>query len=95
VSKDKAYDGPNRRNEDDYRRMVQEVAEEAAHKAVEETLEKLGIDPDEHKEVQKDMIWMRKYREMSEKIGSRVLLTAFTLLTVGIAGAVWSQVSGK
>jgi len=92
VSKN-TWDGEERR--EDMRRMMKEIAEEAAHKAVEETLEKLGIDPDEYKEVQKDMIWMRKWREMSEKVGSRVLLTVATLLTAGVITIIWAQITGN
>jgi hypothetical protein len=32
---------------------------------------------------------------MAEKVGSRVLMTLFTIVTVGIAGLVWSQMGGS
>ncbi len=75
--------------------MIKAVAHEAAHEAVAETLEKLGVDLDNHLEMQEDFAWMRRWRKLSEKVGSRVLLTLLTLGTVGLAGLVWSQISGK
>lgn len=72
------------------------VAKEAAHEAVRETLTTLGVDMEKPLEMQEDFAWMRRYRQMSEKVGSRVIMTVITLMTVGVAGIVWSQVgNGK
>lgn len=74
--------------------LIKEAARAAAHEAVIEVLEKIGIEPDEHKEVQKDMIWMRKWRMMSERLGSRVLMTVATILSAGVIGLVWQHITG-
>jgi hypothetical protein len=74
--------------------MMTKVARQAAHDAVEEMLEKLGIDVDNHLEMQEDMSWLRKWRKMSERVGSRVVMTVFTLLTAGIVTLVWTQIQG-
>lgn len=72
--------------------LIRVIADKAAHAAVAETLTALGIDPNDPREAQKDFAWVRSYRELSEKIGSRILLTTITLLTAGIAGLVWKSV---
>jgi len=74
---------------------MKEIAEAAAHKAVKEVLLALGLDVENPLEMQEDFAFMRSYRQLSQRVGSRVLLTIATLATVGIAGLVWSQMSGK
>jgi len=74
--------------------LIKEAARVAAHEAVIEVLEKIGIEPDEHIEVQKDMIWMRKWRIMSERLGSRILMTIATILSAGVVALVWQHITG-
>jgi len=85
----KLFDGDERREGQEA--LMREIADKAAHAAVRETLTALGIDADDPKEAQKDFAWVRNYRGLCEKIGSRIMLTLITLMTVGIAGAVWKS----
>lgn len=68
------------------------IAKEAAHEAVEELLEKFGIDVEHPLEMQEDFAFMRSYRQLSQRVGSRVIMTVVTLMTVGIGGLVWAQI---
>ena len=58
--------------------LMREIADKAAHAAVIETLTTLGIDPTDPREAQKDFAWLRSYRGMCEKIGSRIMMTMVT-----------------
>ena len=78
------YEGPDRRDA--------EATEELIKKTVHHTLVELGFDVDNPLELQADNAWVRKYRDLSEKIGSRVLLTIVTVLTTGAIGAVLASV---
>ena len=89
------YTGPDRRNHEDLKRMMENIAEKAAKQKVEQILDNIGIDMDNHLEMREDFSWMRRWRQMSEKVGSRVLMTLFTIVTVGVAGLIWSQISGN
>ena len=73
--------------------LVHRVAKEAAEQAAEDVLERLGIEPDDHRDMQKDMAWLRKYRELSEKVGSRIILTFITILTGAVVAVVWQAVT--
>ena len=84
------YDGEDRRKAQEV--LMREIASAAAHEAVKETLLAMGINPNNPIEVQEDFAWVRKYRELSEKVGSRILLTIMTLLTAGIAGMIWKSI---
>ena len=70
---------------------VAKIAHEAAAQAAKETLTSLGIDTTSPTEMQHDFAWMRRWRLLSEKVGSRVLITVVTLATVGVGGAVWAS----
>jgi len=46
-------------------------------------LNKLGIDPDDWAEHQKDSIYLRKARTTSEKVGAAIMKTTLGLFVVG------------
>ena len=68
------------------------IAKEAAHEAVNEMLEKFGVDIEHPLEMQEDFAFMRSYRKLSQRVGSRVIMTIVTLVTAGIGGLVWTQI---
>jgi hypothetical protein len=70
---------------------LREIAREAAREAVKELLIALGIDAKEPLEMQEDFAWLRRYRKMSEKVGSRVLITLITIFVGGGAAAIWTK----
>lgn len=83
------FDGGERRM--GHEALMREIAEKAAHAAVMETLTTLGIDANDPREAQRDFAWVRSYRGLCEKIGSRIMLTLITLSTAGVAGLVWKS----
>jgi len=65
------------------------LAKKAAEEAVEEVLKKFGFDVDNVKELQNDFITLRKWRKLSEKSVTMLVITILTMITAGIARAVW------
>ncbi|MEX2964272.1 hypothetical protein [Microbulbifer sp. TYP-18] len=75
--------------------LMRKASREAARTAVEDLLQKLGVDTVDVRETQKDFAHLRTQRKASEQIGTwtrRALLlfvitSACTLLVTGIRGA--------
>lgn len=63
--------------------------------AVEQTLLTLGIDADEAVEIQKDMSFLRGWRESAGTVKRQGLMTAVGVLTVGFLGLIWIAVKGN
>lgn len=63
---------------------VERIAAKATKTAVLEILTRMGIDVNQPLEMQEDFAWTRKYRKLAENIGSKIILTVVTLMTVGI-----------
>ena len=62
------------------KKELEAIASSAAEKAVNNVLQKLGIDPDKFQESQADFAHLRKQRLASEQIGklaTRALITIF------------------
>lgn len=76
--------------EADIRRIVSETVEQT----VEQTLTKLGIDPDQPIEFQKDMAFVRSWRTSSDTAKRQSILAAVGILTTGILGLVWMAIKG-
>ncbi|WP_445357284.1 hypothetical protein ACJJIC_14745 [Microbulbifer sp. ANSA002] len=60
--------------------QAEELARKAGHKAVEEVLEKLGVDVANVLEMQKDLAHLRQQRKAAEQVGvwaRRILLGIF------------------
>lgn len=58
--------------------------------AVRETLISLGVDPDDHHEVQRDMIFLRSWRESTAAVKRQGLMTAIGVVVVGFLGLMWA-----
>ncbi|MCP4536926.1 MAG: hypothetical protein GY832_07245 [Chloroflexi bacterium] len=77
---------------------VHQIADEAAAAAVKRTFTALGIDiedSDEIRHFQANRTWVRRFRRLSENVGTAVILTLVTLLTGGIAKLVWDSLKAK
>ncbi len=75
--------------EDQIRRLVRETAREAAREAVRETLHTLGVDADSPHEMQADLVYLRRQREFSERIGLRLRLVIITAVLSGALAMLW------
>ena len=56
---------------------------------VDETLTKLGIEPTDHREMQEDMIFLRRLRNTSETVKSRSIVVLVGTIITGMIAAVW------
>lgn len=72
--------------EQDVKRIVQET--------VEHTLLTLGIEAEEAIEIQKDMQFLRGWRESTGTVKRQGLITAVGILTAGILGLLWMAIRG-
>lgn len=70
-------------------REVEEIASRAARQAVEETFIRLGIDPTDPIEAQRDMQHLREWRLAVAAIKSKGMLALLGILVSGLAAAVW------
>lgn len=67
------------------------VVKGATEASIKETFKLLGVDIDnfEHiNEFQENNRWVKKYRQTSEAVGSRVMVTITTILTGGVIAAI-------
>lgn len=69
-----------------------EWARAIAAATVEEMLTRYGFDTGNPRDMQEDLSWVRRTRKMSEKLGTRILLTTMTIFTAGIFAAIWAYV---
>ncbi len=70
------------------------IAKVAAKEALSEMLITLGVDPEEPTEMQKDMAFVRSWRESSEAVKRQGLLTAIGILVAGVLGLIWLAIKG-
>lgn len=73
--------------------QIREIAEVVAEEVTKDLFEKMGVnveDFDDIRHFRSDLIWVRRYRQVSEKVGSRVLVTLTSMATVGIVAAVFA-----
>ena len=75
--------------EEQIRRLVRESAREAAREAVRETLHTLGVDADAPHGMQADLAYLRRQREVSERIGLRLRLVLMTAIVTGALAMLW------
>lgn len=71
---------------------LESLSKKAAEEAVNEVLKKLGIDTDNVKELQTDFITLRKWRKLSEKSVTILIITIITMITAGIARLIWDAI---
>jgi uncharacterized membrane protein len=76
--------------EDDARR----IAEEAAERALERLLLRLGIDAEEAIEVQRDMTFVRNWRVSADTIKRQGLIVAVGVVVVGMLALIWNAIKG-
>ena len=75
-----------------------QIAKEAAHQAVAELFQHFDVDitdPDSVKEFRENINWAGRYRKLSEQIGSRVIITVFTIFTGGILALIWNSLKSQ
>ena len=70
------------------------IATKAAHMAVNEAFNRLGIDVSDWQEVQKDMAFVRDWRESSEAIKRQGVVALAVAVLIGLAGLVWAALKG-
>ena len=75
--------------------LMQQIAEDAANRAVNRTLLTYGIDPEFPVEFQKDMAHLREWRRRMEKIEDKSLMVIITLFIGFVAAAVWLGIKTK
>lgn len=69
------------------------IAKAAATEAVHEAFQRLGVDIDDWTEVQRDMAFIRSWRESSEAVKRQGLLTAIGIVVAGVLGLIWLALS--
>jgi hypothetical protein len=61
---------------------------------VEETMLYLGVDVEDPTEVQKDMAFLRNWRESTQAVKRQGLIAAVGVLVLGVLGLIWSALKG-
>lgn len=74
--------------------MTEAEVKRIVAEAVAETLTKLGIQVDDPLEAQKDMQFLRQWRESAATVKKQSLVTAVGVITVGILGLIWLAIKG-
>ena len=80
------------------REEQQAIANEAAAQAVRAAFKALGVDitqADEIRHFQANMAWVFRFRRLSEKVGTAVIVTVFTLITGGFLKLAWDAITKK
>ena len=67
---------------------TKQIAKEGAHEAVNEAFERLGIDPDEWHEMQKDTAFLRKLRENCDGMTRWISRGVVTIVLTFVAGVI-------
>lgn len=71
-------------NEDDIKKIVE--------RTVEETLMRMGVDPKDPMEAQKDFQHLRSWRQSTEAIKRQSILAAIGVVTAGILALIWQVI---
>lgn len=80
------------RDEDEVNRLAKVIA----HETVKEILLKLGVNPDEPVEVQKDFAFLRSLRETSSDLTRHGLKAILAVLCAGVLALIYSSIkTGK
>lgn len=81
-------------DKDEIRRMVQISTEET----ITETFRLLGIntqDLDHVREFRENSAWVKRYRNMAERVGSQVIITITMVLSGGLITAIWAYLQKR
>jgi len=71
------------------------IAKAAATEAVHGAFQRLGVDEDDWTEVQRDMAFIRSWRQSSDAVKRQGLLTAIGIIVAGGLGLIWLAVKGS
>jgi hypothetical protein len=74
--------------------MTREEISAVVRESVLQTLTELGVDAENPLEMQKDFAHVRAWRESTEEIKRKGLLTLVGILVTGLAGLVWVSIKG-
>lgn len=80
--------------EAEVKRIAAEAAAEAAERAVEAVLARLGIEADEARDMQADMLHLRRWRLTTEAVQRQGFLTMTIMFVTGLLGLVWLSIRG-
>lgn len=75
--------------EDELHRIAEDAAEKASRKVMLEMLTVLGIESSDPRSMQSDFRFLRDWRETTEAVKRRSILTIISTLTAGILGLIW------
>ncbi len=76
------------------RAEMEEIAEMAAKKAVNDMFVRLGVDPGDPIEAQKDFAHLRKWRKSVEAMSMKAAMTALVTIVTGALAALWVGIFG-
>ena len=81
-------------SQDNIKQIVREVSKATAA----EIFRGLGVninDADEVRRFQANMAWLFRFRRLSERVGTTVIITLVTLMTGGVLKGVWDSFKVK
>ena len=70
------------------------IAKSAAKEALHEMFLALGVDTEDATEVQKDMAFIRSWRESSEAVKRQGMIAAIGVIVIGLLGLIWTALKG-
>ena len=73
--------------------LLRQVADEAARKAVDDALTRIGVDLDDPFELQADMRHLRRWRQNMETVERKGVLTGISLGIVGLCVFVYVAIT--
>jgi len=73
--------------------MTEAETRRVVSEAVAETLLKLGIDTSDPVELQKDMAYLRSWRESIAQAKRHSIFTVVGVITLGVMGLIWMAVT--
>lgn len=78
--------------------VIRQLVKVATEEAINETFKVLGLDVNdfEHvKEFRENHSWVKRYRKLSESVGSRIIVTITAVLTTGVLAAIWAYIQSR
>lgn len=75
--------------------MTEAELKKVVSEAVSDTLTRLGIEVDDPLKVQRDLQFLRRWRESSETVTLKSIMTAVTLIVTGVLGLIYMKLQGQ
>jgi hypothetical protein len=69
--------------------LTEQQIERIAEKAVETYMIRMGIELEDPRDMQSDMIFIRKFRQTCEAVGGKIVMVIVGVLTMGVIGGAW------